>query len=169
MALYGREYFEDGVISNYKGYLDSDVFADRARKLGVTGAQRILDVGCAMGFMVGHLRRLGIDAYGCDMSEYAISKAEPHVRPFLMHCDIANGLPYRDKWFDLVCSFDVMEHVPEDQLPAVVAELLRVGTTQFHEITCEEHQIGVDLTHVTIKPLVWWQDRFPELNPVMSL
>lgn len=35
-------------------------------------------------------------------------------------------LPFRDGSFDLVCALDTLEHIPDDQRPAFLAELLRV-------------------------------------------
>src|SRR5690242_6887663 len=47
-----------------------DVIADRiVRELR---PQSVLDAGCAMGFLVEGLRRRGVEAFGFDISEYAI-------------------------------------------------------------------------------------------------
>ncbi len=35
----------------------------------------VLDVGCAKGFLVQELRMLGVEAYGVDISEYAVNAA----------------------------------------------------------------------------------------------
>ena len=42
--------------------------------------QTVLDAGCAMGLLVAALRDLGVEAYGVDLSEYAISKVREDVR-----------------------------------------------------------------------------------------
>jgi len=42
-----------------------------------------LDAGCAMGFLVEALRERGVEAYGVDISEYAISQVHPSVKPYL--------------------------------------------------------------------------------------
>ena len=41
-----------------------------------------LDAGCAMGFLVEALRERGVEAYGVDISEYAISQVHPSVKPY---------------------------------------------------------------------------------------
>ena len=45
--------------------------------------KKVLEIGCAKGFVVEDLRELGIDAYGLDVSEYAISQASEKIRPYL--------------------------------------------------------------------------------------
>src|SRR5581483_11386497 len=43
--------------------------------------RRVFDAGCAIGMLVESLRDRGVDAWGADISEYAISKARPDLRP----------------------------------------------------------------------------------------
>lgn len=76
-----------------------------------------LDWGCAMGNYVRALRMLGIEAYGVDVSEYAVTNAEPEVRPFLSNH--FNGAVY-----DYAFSKDTAEHVPPDELERVVAKVM---------------------------------------------
>ena len=42
----------------------------------------VLDAGCAMGMVVEALRDRGVEAFGVDLSEYAIENVRPDVRPF---------------------------------------------------------------------------------------
>src|SRR5438045_3424894 len=77
----------------------------------------VLDVGCAMGFLVEALRDRGIAAYGVDVSEYAISRVREDIRPF---CSVAAlpdqlpaGLPNR---FDVVTCIEVFEHLPAEDI-----------------------------------------------------
>ena len=41
--------------------------------------QTVLDVGCACGHLVKALRNLGIEAYGVDVSEYALENADESI------------------------------------------------------------------------------------------
>ena len=43
---------------------------------------RVLDAGCAKGFLVEALRDRGIEAFGVDISEYAISEVRPDIREY---------------------------------------------------------------------------------------
>src|SRR5450631_3857807 len=56
-------------------------FSDVADKvISLTGAKRVLDVGCARGLLVQALVERGVDAYGADISETAIASAHPDIR-----------------------------------------------------------------------------------------
>src|SRR5210317_381289 len=45
--------------------------------------EKVLDFGCAKAFSVYALRLLGIDAYGVDMSEYAIKESPKEVENYI--------------------------------------------------------------------------------------
>ena len=45
--------------------------------------RRVLDVGCAKGFLVEALRDRGVEAFGIDVSEYAIGEVRPDIRAIL--------------------------------------------------------------------------------------
>jgi ubiquinone/menaquinone biosynthesis C-methylase UbiE len=84
---------------------------------------KILNVGCGPGRSsqylseFGHVVSLEYDKYCC---EFASEKTG---------LEIINGsiteLPFQDESFDLVCAFDVIEHVEDDQL--AVFEMKRVA------------------------------------------
>jgi GT2 family glycosyltransferase/SAM-dependent methyltransferase len=77
----------------------------------------VLDVGCAMGFLVEALRDRGVDAHGLDVSEYALSEAPASIRPFLAIGSVTEPLT-RD--YDLIICREVLEHLaPKDAERAV--------------------------------------------------
>jgi 2-polyprenyl-3-methyl-5-hydroxy-6-metoxy-1,4-benzoquinol methylase len=73
---------------------------------------RLLDVGCAMGYMVELAKNKEYDAYGFDPSEYALSQAAPSVRSKLKHGTI-DTVTYSRKYFDVITMFDVLEHLQD--------------------------------------------------------
>jgi SAM-dependent methyltransferase len=104
------------IISNYiKKLLD--------KRKGDKKEIKILNVGCGPGRSSQYLSKFGyvvsieFDKYCC---EFASEKTG---------LEIINGsiteLPFRDESFDLVCAFDVIEHVEDDQL--AVSEMKRVA------------------------------------------
>jgi len=124
-------------------------------------AGRVLDIGCAYGYIVRRLRSRGIDAYGLDISRYALSKAPGNVRPYLVHGS-ADNLPFPDKSFDMVVSFGTLEHLPENVLNHAVKEIIRIANRGIISITpAEDPLANIDPTHQVIKPLSWWRNLFP--------
>lgn len=89
--------------------------------------QRLLDAGCGTG---GFLR-WALDhgsfghAAGTDISSAAIELARRRVPEAEFHVGPLSELPFADGAFDLVVTNDVLQHVPEDDVGASMAELRR--------------------------------------------
>ena len=79
--MYNRDYYESGIengISGYRNYRWMPELTIRMahcliQDLSIDKSHSVLDYGCAKGFLVKALRLLDIDAFGLDVSEYAIS------------------------------------------------------------------------------------------------
>ena len=94
-----------------------------------TGA-RLLDLGCAYGFLVVEALDAGFDAVGVDASRFAIGEAGAWARPAVGRLLAAHAerLPFADASFDVITAFDVLEHVPRPELLlAEAARVLRPG------------------------------------------
>lgn len=159
---YTEGYFQRGEGSNYRGYEDGKQFEMRAESIrDCFQPKSVLDVGCARGFIVNHLRKMGIDAQGVDISEWATGSVPPDgLGQHLKTADVTKGLPFKDGEFDLVTSMDFLEHIEEKDVPGLVKEMLRVGRRQFHVVTTPEYTMYGDETHVCMKPLEWWIEQF---------
>ncbi len=166
---YSEGYFQRGEGSNYKGYEDGRQFEIRAETIRDRFHPiSVLDVGCARGFLVGHLRKMGIDAHGVDISEWATGSVPPQsLGKFLKTVDVTKGLPYKNGEFDLVMSQDFLEHIDEKEVPKLINEMLRVGKRQFHIITTPEYTMYGDETHVCMRSLEWWQQKFPKSDNIV--
>src|SRR5437764_8754742 len=83
--LFGQEYFDGPREYGYGGYRYDGrwipVAQDIVRHFGLKPGQRILDVGCAKGFLVKDLIAVcpGLEAFGLDISEYALMHCEKEV------------------------------------------------------------------------------------------
>lgn len=140
---------EAGIIDTYQGsYFGEgrDASGDRAGRSGYARYDRIasnadiagwmlwrnfqvdtaLDVGCATGFLVEVLREQGIDAQGCDVSEYAIDHASPGAAGHIRVGNLFAGLPWNDNSFALVTALEILEHLPPERVKVALAELHRV-------------------------------------------
>ena len=73
----------------------------------------IMDFGCAKGYLVHALRLLGREAYGVDISKYAISQAPKEVNGYVKAIE-----PQSDdfRYCDLMLAKDILEHIPYDHL-----------------------------------------------------
>ena len=86
-SLFDKEYFERGpmtgrsLYTNYRWLpeLTLPLCHHIVRYCGIQEEDRILDFGCAKGYTVLGLRMLGYEAYGVDVSKYAISEAPKAV------------------------------------------------------------------------------------------
>lgn len=138
--------------------------------------KKCLDVGCGIGYLVKWLRYFGVEAYGVEISEHAINLAKPAIRPYLKYADILK-LPYKNNEFDLVVTYDVLEHLDRPEIRGAIAETIRVSSKFiFHKIyTVENKWIsyvhGKDYSHMSIFSEKNWQnifDKFKEVNILRS-
>lgn len=97
--------------------------------------KKVLEIGCAKGFLVKDLRDMGVDAYGLDVSFYAIDEAESGMSSYLTVGDARTYLSnYGDGEFDVVFSLRFLECVSEIDIPDLVDEMNRISKFQFHEV-----------------------------------
>jgi SAM-dependent methyltransferase len=75
--------------------------------------KKALDVGSAYGYAVDVLASLDYDAYGIDISKYAVDQAKMRYANDFVICDVQTGLPFRTDVFDLITCFEVLEHLPK--------------------------------------------------------
>lgn len=113
---FDADYFLRGQELGISGYTDYhwmpeltvpmvQVIADHC---GFTKGGLILDFGCARGYMVRALRGLGYNAWGHDVSQWALENADTVAKEYLK-----GYLPYKDVMFDWVLAKDVLEHVED--------------------------------------------------------
>lgn len=87
------------------------------RILAVAPARTVLDVGCAKGLLVQALAARGVDAYGLDVSEHAISTAHEDVRRRLRVASATDPITQR---YELITCIEVLEHMgPQDAQDAM--------------------------------------------------
>ncbi len=89
---------------------------------------RILEIGCNIGLQLRGLQQQGFtNLYGIEIQWYAVEKS----KNLLQHVNIVQGsafdLPFKDDYFDLVCTHGVLIHISPTDLPRVFAEMNRVS------------------------------------------
>ncbi len=127
---YGKEYFDGDRSYGYGGYKYDGrwipVAKDIANHYQLKKESKILDIGCAKGFLVKDLLDLGFDAYGIDISEYAIKNSPQDIKERLI---VGNAikLPYEDNSFDLVISLNTIHNLDMNDCKIAVKEIQRVS------------------------------------------
>jgi len=116
----------------------------------------VLDAGCAMGFLVEGLRRRGIEAYGLDISEYAIEHVHPDVRPYCRVGSLANPLA---RSFDLIVCIEVLEHMPADAGRRAIANLCAASPDVLFSSTPFDYK---EATHFNVQPPEVWGELFAQ-------
>jgi ubiquinone/menaquinone biosynthesis C-methylase UbiE len=128
---YGEIYFDGPREFGYGGYQYDGRWRPVARDIvdhfRLSPGERVLDVGCAKGFLVKDLLELGIDAYGLDISHYALLKCEPEVIGRL-HQGSADALPFPDGSFSAVLSVNTIHNLSRERCVAALREIQRVAS-----------------------------------------
>lgn len=167
---YDKDYYENGVEKRVSGYTDyhwkPDYVLPMANSLKAKLKPfRVLDYGCAKGYLVKAFRLLGVRAFGYDISKYAIDNADEDVKA---HCSNTMA-SYGSEDFDLVIAKDTLEHVSKEDMPGVLKELFRVtedtGTVLVVVPLGDNGQYRIreyelDVTHKIREDEVWWIKTF---------
>jgi SAM-dependent methyltransferase len=156
----------------------------RAVEDGFKGKVRHLDLGCAGGGLVLDFLLRGHRSAGIEGSDFAKreQRAEWRVIPHhLFTADITkpfsfNAVDGSRAAFDVITAWEVLEHIPEEALPGLCANLrenlsedgIFVGSIATFED--RDPETGA-IWHVTVKPRHWWLEVFSMhgLEPVEGL
>lgn len=115
----------------------------------------VLDAGCAMGFLVEALRQRGVQAYGVDISEYAIARVAEEIKPYCWVGDLAaEPLPRR---YDLVVCIETLEHLRAEQLPSALQNLCAAADDILFSSTPDDYS---EATHFSVQPPELWASLF---------
>ncbi|HUO43438.1 MAG TPA: class I SAM-dependent methyltransferase [Burkholderiales bacterium] len=129
---YGEQYFDGPREVGYGGYRYDGrwipIAEDIIRHFNLKPGDRVLDVGCAKGFLVKDLMKVcpGLEAFGLDISEYALMHCEPEVVGRL-HLGSADRLPFPDNSFDAVISINTIHNFERPDAIRAVREVERLA------------------------------------------
>jgi cyclopropane fatty-acyl-phospholipid synthase-like methyltransferase len=114
----------------------------------------VLEAGCAFGFLVEKLRQQGVEAWGFDISEYAIQNVHPSMQAYCWVGSITDPLPRR---YDLIITMEVIEHLTKPDGERAVANLCRFSDDILFSSTPLDYQT---VTHVNVQPPEYWAQQF---------
>jgi len=170
-SIYDESYFLHGretgksLYSDYRWLPDLTIpmVASMVQHLGIAPDDVILDFGCARGYTVRAFREMGYNAWGYDISQWALENADPVAKEFL----IANSSTILSGSFDWVIAKDVLEHVEfVDETVTMLKASARKGVFAVVPLahgTDEDYDVleyEEDITHIHRRPLQWWVGLF---------
>lgn len=131
---------------------------------------KVIDVACGTGKTIEILSKfLSVDLYGCDISDFLISKAKKRKIPAskLKICD-ATDTDYADSYFDYAYSIGSLEHFTEEGVMKLISEVCRITKyNSFHQIPVSRD--GKDHGWVKTKQsffnnsVSWWLSKFESI------
>ena len=74
---------------------------------------KILDVGCAAGFLLEVAMERGYDPYGIELSRFAADMAEKAIGSGRIYCGRLEDVDWPPETFDVIFLCDVLEHFPD--------------------------------------------------------
>ncbi|GBD96145.1 ubiquinone biosynthesis O-methyltransferase [bacterium BMS3Abin06] len=119
---YDNDYFKDTLKEGMSGYMD---YAKQSRPLRMNfknlisriyphlspdTSKSVLDVGCAYGFFLDEMRKIGMSVHGLDLSENAIQWMEKELG---IKGTVGLSFDAPDGPFDIVTAIEVIEHAPD--------------------------------------------------------
>lgn len=129
---YGELYFDGPRELGYGGYRYDGRWvpvADTiARHFGLKPGDRVLDVGCAKGFLLKDLVAVcpGLEVFGLDVSEYALARAPREVAGRLARGS-ADALPFADRSFATIMSINTIHNLERSDAVRAVREIERLA------------------------------------------
>lgn len=175
--LYDKRYFNGGTfVGGYAGtgYADFPVHEVTARHILARRPASVLELGAARGYLGKRLEDAGVPCVGLEVSKHCwLTRVFDGV--YLGNlCDVPwstsegnrpLGYLVQHGKMDLCFSIATMEHIPEQFLPGVIAEMARTCQRGLHGIDFGAHDDGFDKTHCSLFPRKRWLELFAQYAP----
>jgi 2-polyprenyl-3-methyl-5-hydroxy-6-metoxy-1,4-benzoquinol methylase len=165
---YGSEYYAHYIkhANAWYGFVMKSYYryvADQCmiKPMNIPPKSRVLDIGCGVGLLVEQFTQLGYDTAGVDVHSAAIELSVCPERCFLATTTAQLNFP--DRYFDLIVSREVLEHIPISDIDECIKEWNRIGNgkmVHFIAVTERGYSAMQDPTHVNIQTEAWWAEKF---------
>ena len=112
------------------------------------------------------LRKLDINAFGVDVSNYAIKNCDIKIKKYCKLMTEKNYLPFKKKFFDIVITKDVLEHLTLSQIKIFLKKYHSLSRKMFHVIPLGDNGIfrideyHLDKSHLQMQDEKWWKNVF---------
>jgi len=173
---FDREFFDGSRKTGYGGYQYNEkywstVVKDISDFYNLNSSSRILDVGCAKGFMVfdmiNYLNNKNI--FGIDISNYAISNGKKEVLNNIFIGE-AHDIKFPDQFFDLAVSITTIHNYDIEGVKQCLRELNRISKKSFITVDAyrneeeKKQMFEWNLTAKTILHVDEWVKLFNEVD-----
>jgi predicted TPR repeat methyltransferase len=178
--IYNKDYFENGIstgTSCYENYrwmpeLTYPMAYAIATELNIKNNDNILEFGCAHGFLVKALYDFGINAYGVDISNFAIENSHPDIcsRLQVLNDSIIEIVlnKFNCSSFEWVIAKDVFEHINVNDLSKILNQVKTITKKLFVIVPLGDNgkyrvpAYHLDSTHLLAEDEDWWGRLFSE-------
>ncbi len=174
---FGKDFFDGDRKFGYGGFTYSPkywqiVVRDFISHYNLKENAKILDVGCAKGYMVYDFKRQfpKLNIFGIDISQYAIDNCHPEVVENLQvgNC---NNLQFEDNYFDLVISINTVHNLELEDCVQSIKEISRVSKGKsfitvdaYNDDEEKKRMLKWNLTAKTILSTKNWKDLFKNIG-----
>ncbi len=161
-SIYNEEYYRQGCGSDYS---DKEIWEPAFGRIADAiirdfNPRSVLDAGCAWGYLVAALRDRGVEAWGVDISDYAISKVRDDIKAYCAVGSLTEDLPEPlPKKYDLVITVEVLEHLTAEDGKRAIARLSGYADTVIVSSTPDDFD---EPTHINVQQPEYWISRFAE-------
>jgi pseudaminic acid biosynthesis-associated methylase len=134
---FGKEYSDRNSWQSDKEWDDFYIKNWGANKLDINTSVlqslpkdiRILEVGCNIGMQLRGFQRMGFNnLYGIELQHYAVEKAKQITENINIIQGSAFDIPFKDNYFDLVCTNGVLIHIAPADHKAFMTEVYRCSS-----------------------------------------
>jgi len=172
---FNKDYFEDGIVSGKSCYTNYRWIPELTipmayhiiNALKLKDDENLLEIGCSKGYLTKALRLLGFDAYGVDVSEYAIEHADVEVKNYCKLITEKNPIPFKQD-FKWILTKDVLEHIPTEGLHSLFENYSNQCEMMYHVIPLGDNEkfripeYHLDKSHIQIHDEDWWINLFSQ-------
>jgi len=155
-SFFDAYYYEHGCGRPYKrdeGWLN---FFDGIAKRIIEESEpkTVLDAGCALGFLVEAFRNHGVEAFGVDISRFAIENVYADIKPYCWVGSVCEPFPQK---YDLITCIEVLEHLAQRDSEKAIANLCAHANEIIFSSTPFDYK---ESTHFNVQPPEYWAEQF---------
>lgn len=132
---------------------------------------KILEVGCNIGLQLNGLQKQGFtNLYGVELQQYAVEKSKVITKGINIIQGSGFDIPFKDGFFDLVCTNGVLIHIAPKDLSKIMGEIYRCSNQYIAGFEYYSDDL-VDINYRGNKGFLWkadysklYREQFPDLT-----